>query len=85
MAVSDETRSDFNMRMKMMDNLEATGKQFKVKFDILSKRFLKEVAKNGTRLLHLTSDIGDENKLIVEGRYGIANDLPNKRLDQLIR
>ena len=82
--VSDETRSDFNMRMKMMNALESTGKQFKVKFDILSQKLLKDVAKNGSRLLHITSDIGDENKLCFEGRYGIANEIPFKRLDQTL-
>ena len=80
-SVSDATRSNYNLRLKMKQALELTDKQFKVKFDILSNRFIKEICRHGSRLLHITSDIGDKNTLCVEGSYGICNELPMKRLD----
>ena len=69
----------------MIDALEDTRKQFKVKFDILTNRFLKEIAKNGTRLLHITSDIFKENELCSEGMYGICNELPLKKLHNSLK
>ena len=83
--VSDATRSDFNMRDRMLQELEDTGKQFKVKFDIFSNKFIKDIAKNGSRLLHLTSDIPDPNKLNCEGRFGICNEFPIKSLEKTIK
>ena len=83
--VSDATRSDFHLRQVMIDRLEDTGKQFKVKFDILSLKFLKDIARNGSRLLHITSDIESENTICLEGRHGIANDYPLKTLENKIR
>ena len=84
-AVSDATRSDFDMRWRILNELEDTGKEYKVKFDILSHKLLKDIAKNGSRLLHITSDISDSNKLCVEGRYGINNELPVKRLESTLK
>ena len=55
--VSDATRSDFDMRSRMISELQETGKEYKVKFDILTMKLLKDIAKNGSRLLHITSDI----------------------------
>ena len=83
--VSDATRSDFNMRKIMCDILEGCGKQFKIKYDILSNRFLNDIAKEGSRLLHITSDIYEPDKLWVEGSYGIGNEIPMKKLDQQLR
>ena len=64
----------------MVEHLEKTGKQFKVKFDILNKRMLTEIAKEGSRVVHLTSDIFDKDKLWVEGSYGIANEIYTNEL-----
>ena len=47
--------------------------------------FLKDVAKNGARLLHITSDIESEDKLVLEGRYGIANEFPLKTLEKKLK
>ena len=51
----------------MCDLLEERGKQFKVKFDILTNRFLNDIASEGSRLVHITSDIYEPDKLWVEG------------------
>ena len=83
--VSDATRSNFDMRSRMQTNLSDTGKQFKVKFDILSNKLLKDIAKNGSRVLHITSDIEGGNELCLEGRYGICNKLPLKRLETMLK
>lgn len=45
-------------------------------------KFLKDVAQNGARLLHITSDIESEDKLYLEGRYGIANEFPLRTLEK---
>ena len=66
----------------MCDLLEERGKQFKVKFDILSNRFLNDIASEGSRLLHVTSDIYEPDKLWVEGSHGIANEIHLKKLEQ---
>ena len=73
------------MRSRMYTNLSDTGKQFKVKFDILSSKLLKDIAKNGSRVLHLTSDIEGSTELCLEGRYGICNKLPLKRLESMLK
>lgn len=72
-SVSDATRSDFDMRNKMVNKLQETGKEFKVKFDILTIKLLKDIANYGSRLLHITSDIAESNHLCLEGRHGICN------------
>lgn len=69
------------MRGRIESALDDTDKQFKVKFDILTNKLLKDIAKNGSRLLHITSDIDHSDKLCVEGRYGICNEIPLKRLE----
>lgn len=66
-------RSDFDMRWRILSKLADTGKEYKVKFDILTLKLLKEIAKNGSRLLHITSDISNSNQLCIEGHYGICN------------
>ena len=71
------------MRKYIVDCLEKTGKQFKVKFDILNERLLTEIAKEGSRLVHLTSNIFEKDKLWIEGSHGIANEKPTKNLNKL--
>ena len=83
--VSDATRSDFDMRTKIKNKLIKTGKEFKVKFDILSMRLLKDIARHGSRLLHITSDIAESNSLCIEGSYGICNQYPLKNLEKTLR
>ena len=73
------------MRAKMLTNLNDTGRQFKVKFDILSNKLIKDIAKNGSRVLHITSDIEGSNELCLEGRFGICNKLPLKRLESTFK
>jgi len=83
--VSDATRSDFDMRSKIMSALSDTKKEFKVKFDILTNQFLSDIAKNGSRLLHITSDVAFEDRLCVEGFYGISCEIPLRRLEQIFK
>ena len=81
-AVSDETHFDFNMKRIMTDLVNAENKQLKVKFDILNESFLENIACNGSRLLHITSDIWnwDKDKLWIEGQNGIGDDVDLVRL-----
>ena len=57
------------MKRIMTDLVNAENKQLKVKFDILNESFLENIACNGSRLLHITSDIWnwDKDKLWIEG------------------
>ena len=81
----DETkRCDFNMRPILKERLGAVGKQFKTKFEILTPKFLKEVAKEGTRVLHLSSELYEHNKLWIEGKYGIAEEINIRQLEQML-
>ena len=81
--MSEATRSNFDLRHKITVKLAETRKQFKVKFDILTNKFLKDVAKNGSRLLHLTSDVEQSQSLCVEGLHGINCQLPFKTIDRM--
>ena len=78
-------RSDFEMKPRVLHALTETKREFKVKFDILTNKFLKDIAKHGSRLLHITSDIAKEGKLCIEGRYGICNEIPLKKLESTFK
>ena len=83
---NNDTKScDFNMKGHVLQRLEDTGKQFKVKFDILTNQFVKEIAKNGSKLLHITSDIEAPKKLCVEGRWGVCNDITLKSMEKTFK
>ena len=71
--VTNTTRTDVYIPKKILNELESTGKEFKVKFDILTLKLLKDIAKNGSRILHLTSDVYNSKELCIEGRDGICS------------
>lgn len=72
------------MRPIIQERLGAVKKQFKTKFDILTPKFLAEVAKEGTRLLHITADLYERDKLWVEGTNGVAEEIPLRHLEQML-
>lgn len=77
--------SNFDMRSRMFANLSETKKHFKIKVDILSNKLIREISKNGSRVLHITSDIEGNNELCLEGRYGICKKLPLKHLESMLK
>ena len=84
-SVSDATRYQFDMRSKIVDKLFRTGKEFKVKFDILTMKLLKDIANHGSRLLHITSDIAESNHICLEGRFGICNQMPLRSIESTLK
>ena len=46
---------------------------------------MKEIAKNGSKLLHITSDIEAPKKLCVEGRWGVCNDITLKSMEKTFK
>ena len=60
------------MRTRVKKAFTETHKEIQVKFDILSKKFLLQTFKRGSRLMHITSDFFDENYLMLEGDHGVC-------------
>ena len=81
---SDETRQRIDMRTKVKESFGETQKEIQVKFDILSQKFLQDVVRRGTRLLHITSDYYDSDHLYLEGEAGICEKIRIEELKMLI-
>jgi len=82
---ADTIKSTFDVRMELNHQLEETNKQFQVNYDILSEDLLKSVAEHGTRVLHISSDMIDEDSLCVERDFGVARFLSLSRIEQLLK
>lgn len=68
----------------MIDTLNNIGKEFKLKFDILTPKFLTEVAKEGSRLLSITSDFFEPDQLCIEGVHGVSEKIPLQELQDML-
>ena len=57
-----------------------------VKFDILTKKSLNEAIKNGTKLLHITSDMVffDSSRLCFEDKFGERKNLKMKQYGDML-
>ena len=71
-SIGEITRSTFDLAGKIHNSFGSTGMELQVNFDLLTESFLKRVAKYGTRLLHVTSDLVSEDHLCVEGQNGVC-------------
>jgi hypothetical protein len=67
------TRMGYDLRSKVKGNIAKTEKSINVKFDVLNRKLLESVGQFGCRLLHLSSDIFEPDKLCIEGDYGICD------------
>lgn len=79
--VCTNKHSEFQWRRRIMGELHDTGKEYKVKFDILSMKFLKDIARYGSKLLHISSDIYNSHELCIEGRNGICKSYPMQHIE----
>jgi hypothetical protein len=66
------TRTGYDLRSKIKGNIDKLGISINVKFDVLNRSLLDYVGEFGCRLLHLSSDIFDPDKLCIEGDFGIC-------------
>jgi hypothetical protein len=62
----------YDIRSKLKSNIESLKISINVKFDILNRNLLEYVGESGCRLLHLSSDIFEPDKLCIEGEHGIC-------------
>ena len=53
--------------------------------DILTPHFLKQVAKEGTCLLHLTSDIYQPDSIWIEANNSVAEEIPLELLAKYLK
>ena len=59
----------------MKENFAKAKVGVKVKFDVLNRKLLEYVGEYGCRVLHLSSDIFEHDKLCIEGDFGICKGL----------
>ena len=83
-AVSDKHRSKFPFVSYVKKRLQKSNVNLQVNFDILTKSALKQTIANGSKMLHITSDVVKEDALVVEREHGICESIKTKQLSDMI-
>ena len=71
-AVGSFTRTGYDLKSTVKENFAEAEVGVKVKFDVLNRNLLEYVGEYGCRVLHLSSDIFEHDKLCIEGDFGIC-------------
>ena len=71
------------MQTKIHSLFEEVEKEIQVNFDILDKTLIQRVARDGTRVLHLTSDMRSPDEIFVEGENGMCEPIKTDDLYKL--
>jgi hypothetical protein len=74
-AVGSFTSNIYDLRQKVKRNVEDLGISINMKFDVLNRSLLQYIGEFGCRLLHLSSDIFEPDKICIEGDFGICESL----------
>lgn len=82
--VSDKYRSNYQFVKEIKSNLKLAKENLQVKFDILTKNSLRETLAQGSKLLHLTSDVVLDERIALEGDLGEVKEFSMRKLSQLI-
>ena len=83
-SIGEVTASTFDIASKLSKSIKETNKAMRLKYDILTEDFLVNIAKSGTKLLHLSSDIIASEYLCVEGENGVCEKIHENRLFDLL-
>ena len=69
------TTSKFELKPAIEREFNESGIEIQIKFDFLNSDLLRSAIEQGTRVLHISSDIYDSETLFIEGELGLCQKL----------
>lgn len=82
--VSDKFRSNYQFVKEIKSNLRSAKENLQVKFDVLTKNALRETLDQGSKLLHLTSDVVLDGRIALEGDLGEVKEFNTRKFGNLM-